>query len=875
MLRKTFDRTCWILLVLVVGQSLYRYISSPDPYRCAALLDGRWIQPMKQWQPPGCMLHNYDTKDVTTCLQGRLAFIGDSTVREVFWAMAEKLDVQATSEAKYAAEKHSDIKFKRGGIEINFTWDPYLNSSKLDSYLGSFDLGGKHTAQHPLPFRGCSNALTHSRWSEKLDTDSPLCSDFVVGEEDRTAIVLIGGGLWDARDFGDLSTKKFNSAMDRIMAKLHRSGGEMVSFATSIALRPGQDDLLAIAPVRVPEYRSLSPDRAATLTQDKIIPMNDYLGHLVTYHGAPVIQSFSEMTWGQPLAFQKDGLHVVNTVATLQADVLLNMRCNAKLSQESNYPMNKTCCSAYRRPNWIHRILLLLSLAILPLISMAAAKGISYHSGTAGFKLLGPPEPRRITFLPSKKISYALMTLMLAASYSYVADRTQVFSKMHKQFSADHFHAMCLITLALGVLSIRRSVQPLVLQGQRSTTKKIDQPFLSRDQTDEWKGWMQFLILIYHYTGASSELGIYKIIRVLVAAYLFMTGFGHTVYFYRKGDYSLRRCAAVLLRINILSCVLPYFMRTDYLFYYFAPLTSLWYLVIYLTMRIGQHKNTSSPFLIGKIVVSALLMTVIIRTPGVLESLFHALDVVAHVHWNVIEWRFRVQLDNYIVYIGMLSAIVFIKISDIVQNDNHTSTITLLKRIRTLAIIVAAITLPLYQIAVSSITEKFEFISWNPYTSWLPILSFVVLRNSSRHLRNFHSSIFAWLGRHSLETFILQFHIWLAADTTGLLSLGFGRWIDFVPITIVFVWASWHVAAATSTITSWLVDPKADRREAEIEEGGGGEMELLPRTKSKEDLSSYRQLVNSTNGASRVLRNYLPVRLGVLVVVMWGLNMLY
>jgi N-acetylneuraminate 9-O-acetyltransferase len=257
------------------------------------------------------------------------------------------------------------------------------------------------------------------------------------------------------------------------------------------------------------------------------------------------------ITWAGRCAYEESGLHVVGNVAHRKADVLLNLHCNADSASKA-YPFNRTCCSNYTRPSAIQWIVLILGVLMLPTLSYVRRK----HVARIG------------RMLPSPSVLNALTIFALVVCFRFYADQTQVFEKAQKQFRKREFLTTCSAMAVAGLLSVKRN-------GPQTTSLKLseafqDDDFLSRTQTDEWKGWMQAFILIYHYTRGCE----YEIVRLLVASYLFLTGFGHTLYFLRKEDYSLKRVAGVLIRLNLLSCVLPYMMRTDYLFYYFAPLVS-------------------------------------------------------------------------------------------------------------------------------------------------------------------------------------------------------------------------------------------------------------------------------------------------------------
>ena len=80
----------------------------------------------------------------------------------------------------------------------------------------------------------------------------------------------------------------------------------------------------------------------------------------------------------------------------------------------------------------------------------------------------------------------------------------------------DMFWCVAFILLVSSALNVRKSKGGDVL---------------NREQTEEWKGWMQFMFLMYHYFSAHE---VYNSIRVFITAYVWMTGFGNFSFFYLK-----------------------------------------------------------------------------------------------------------------------------------------------------------------------------------------------------------------------------------------------------------------------------------------------------------------------------------------------------
>ena len=243
-------------------------------------------------------------------------------------------------------------------------------------------------------------------------------------------------------------------------------------------------------------------------------------------------------------------------------------------------------------------------------------------------------------------------------------------------------------------------------------------------------------------------------------------------------------------------------MNTSYLSYYFAPLVSWWYLIIYGTMIVASRYNDRALFVLCKIIVSAILVTIFVRQPTLLEFLFGLLNRLCNIHWSAREWTFRVTLDLWIVYAGMIFALGYNKFNSFRLSDDPRWPLMV-----KIIVGLSSVALVWYFAFELSQASKFTYNTWHPYISFIPVLAFIALRNATVALRSAHSRAFAFIGKCSLETFILQYHIWLAGDTKGILLVIPGtKWrpINFIITTLIFIYLSDRLAHATSHITNQI-----------------------------------------------------------------------
>ncbi|XP_059174219.1 N-acetylneuraminate 9-O-acetyltransferase-like isoform X2 [Physella acuta] len=711
------------------------------------------------WQPYGCMMHKYSKADARTCMHyvsywgghNHIAFIGDSRIRQLYHEMVDL--ISEGGEEITDTKVHHDMHYRDNkiNIKIDFLWHPMVNASMYDVY---------------------------HKW---LKSDQPGA---------RPNVVITGSATWAIKLFNGstLASKNFQSNLTMIKEMYNKL----------------QDSTKVVWMLQDPAEEDKLSENRKMITNEQIDKYNKIAITVLQDSSAHLWSSSRLVAQGlKKEEFSTDGLHLRKKALEIDTQMLINMYCNNDMNHNDG-----TCCNTPERATTLQIIT-----GVAFIVCMCISGGLMLYRRRVprnGNKARTAENGQRNGTNGTQKdynetfweIITSLAKMGLIMAYFYLCDRTNFFMKENKYYTTLNFCLPFAYIMILGFFFTENTDKVTVLH---------------RDQTDEWKGWMQLVILIYHLTGASKVLPLYMHIRVLVSSYLFLTGFGHFCYYWDKGEFGFVRYCLVLFRINFLVVTLCFVMNRPYQFYYFVPLVSFWFLVIYLVMAIPPHVTSESSeanpiqylYMILKFVALIVVICLFYLSEVFFEKVFLTRPIKALFVTSddsIHEWRFRWQLDRFSPVYGMLFAFgykVLVRYR-IVKDDSPNNLFS--NPISWSLCGLSIIGIASYAVFSVLCSSKIQCNEVHSYLVFLPIISFILLRNVLGCLRTRYSSFFAWFGKISLELFICQYHIWMAADTHGTLVLIPSYPVLNVVITsFIFIVISHEISVITQSLCTYAV----------------------------------------------------------------------
>ena len=422
---------------------------------------------------------------------------------------------------------------------------------------------------------------------------------------------------------------------------------------------------------------------------------------------------------------------------------------------------------------------------------IAGKEGEKSVATSGGAVVKAPPKELTKPFTGSFECCITLTRELFKTSalmaFTYICERHWYLEHSGKEYSRDHF----LFILFIFFLYAFYTIKPIK-----------DTSLLGREQTEEWKGWMQFIFLLYHYFHAEE---VYNSVRVMITCYVWMTGFGNFSFFYIKQDFGWLRVAQMMWRLNFSVLLLMWTHGNTWILYYICPMHTFYFLMVYATMCVYHGVNHTKWGIRYKLMAVGVIIYIIWDVNGgIFDVLFAWLGtdkVIGANNGSVWEYYFRTSLDHWSSYLGMIFALNYPLIEQYYK---------------------LAVGGPLYVAAVIMFILTFWWF-WSIYTkpklqynllhsyfAIIPLTSYIFFRNISTAVRSGISMSLHDLGKTTLETYLLQHHIWLTSNAKTLLTwVPNHPYINFAFATMVFFVVSKELYRLTMSLRGLIIPDDA------------------------------------------------------------------
>ena len=167
------------------------------------------------------------------------------------------------------------------------------------------------------------------------------------------------------------------------------------------------------------------------------------------------------------------------------------------------------------------------------------------------------------------------------------------------------------------------------------------------------------------------------------------------------------------------------------------------------------------------------------------------------------------RLDHWATWIGMLVAYnypyydAFLKYLEKKDDDRREK---LLKNSIKIGLTVICLVIIGLWFHYLLLVDRMWYKKTHPYSSLIPILAYIWLRNLYPVLRTHYLNLFNWLGKITLETYLSQIHIYMIGDARKILVyIHKYPMTNFAVATILYVAVSYVLFRHTVLFSSFLL----------------------------------------------------------------------